>query len=174
MKKSLSLLPLLLITISCSQNLPKEVSDQKFQLQAENKGFQLGEYNSWEYVYTGSIHNKSGSTYGNATLFLSLVFELENGTSITDQQMHEEEPFGFFSGMLAVESIGLLQDGKKIKMDKMVSASIDKQYRQYPIKAVYSEFKLKLLDEINNRETETVIKRENITKAWTSFLSKAK
>jgi hypothetical protein len=122
------------------------------------------------YLFNGMFINNNEAIYSKATVTIKLFFELENGRTISDNEMDDN----FLGGTQALKVIGQWKPKEQINVHHLISRGIPVAYIDYPIKKVYIRFYIETEDQINNENADGIIAEDDLTDKWKKTIQKVK
>jgi hypothetical protein len=126
--------------------------------------------NTVVHLFKGTIKNNTPNIYKSVTLTAELIFVLENGKELSCKDI------SYTRSLLGGSIPEFRSDWKPNEewtIGKIETCSFDVEYFDYPVKEVYTQYYMKLEDQINNSEKEIMVSQRDVTEKWLRAKKKA-
>ncbi len=124
------------------------------------------------YAFKGIIKNNTKNIYKKAFIKCELILVLKNGNELNCDKISYTQ--------------SLMDDGiySKVKsnwrpndqwiIDELQSCTVSKDYFDYPVKEVYTQYYIEVEDQINNQTSDILVSQSDVTEKWNKAKKKIK
>ncbi|MDQ6471409.1 hypothetical protein RB619_12200 [Flavobacterium sp. LHD-80] len=128
--------------------------------------------NTVTHVFKGVLKDNTTNIYKKVTLTTELIIVLENGNELTCNDINYTK--SLLRDGISPQFRSNWQPNEEWVIDEIKTSSFPVEYFDYPVKEVYTQYYIKLTDQINNTETEIIASQKDVTEKWLNAKSKVK
>ncbi len=116
------------------------------------------------YGFKGDLINNTSDIYEKAFLKLHLILVLDNGTELNcDKTNYGKDLIG--NGVFSTIEYNWIPKSKW-KVNAIKTCTLSTDYFTYPVKEVFTQFYLELIDQVNNTHKEILLSQRDVTEKW--------
>lgn len=123
------------------------------------------------HMFKGILKNNTSNIYKSVTLTAELIFILENGKELSCKDISYTRSL---LGGAIPEFRSNWKPNEEWAIDKIGTCTFDVQYFDYPVKEVYTQYYMRLEDQVNNTEKEIMVSQRDVTQKWIRAKNKVK
>lgn len=124
------------------------------------------------YAFKGAIKNNTKNIYKKAFIKCELILVLENGNELNSNKI------SYTSSLMNNDTdIKVNRNWKPNEewfIDELQSCKVSKEYFDYPVKQVYTQYYVEVEDQVNNQISDILVSQNDVTEKWNKAKEKIK
>lgn len=124
------------------------------------------------YAFKGTLKNNTKNIYKTSSIRGELILVLENGNQLSCNQISTSAKV-FGSDALSKYKYNWKPNEDWV-IDELKSCEFSTEYFDYPVKEVFTQYYIKVQDQINNTSEEILVSQRDVTERWLRAKEKAK